>query len=173
MKNVIFLDLDGPVFPSKIFMFEENRDPLNAIHCKKLGLHPFYDYWKADPYAVCAINKFIDIYNVEIVLSTSWADPQLNSKDVLINLFEANGLTINFHKRWRTPRDKFKQRELQIHQWLQEEPSEVNYVILDDIQSGEGLVNPDPALKLKNIFLIDPVEGLKYQEYLDILKKFQ
>lgn len=173
MKNIIFLDLDGPVFPSKIFMFEENRIPLNSATCRKLGIHPFYDYWKADPYAVSALNKFIDIFGAEIVLSSSWADPQLNPKEVLMNLFEANGIACNFHPRWRTPRDKFKQRELQIHQWLEEEPGEVNYVILDDIESGEGLVDPDPHLGLKNIFLIDPVEGMTYKEYLEILGKFK
>lgn len=174
MQNIIFLDFDGPIYPNKIFLFKENRAPLNKKILKDLQVHPFFDYWKACPYAVEMLNRIYEINDCDLVISSSWADDRMHSKDTILKILDINGINVPLHKDWRTHRHASKLRQEQIAAWLKANPTE-NYIILDDVSSGEGLADPDALLSLginpQNVFLVDEKEGLSYADYLKIIER--
>lgn len=173
MPGVIFLDFDGPIFPTKAFLFPENNRPLSFEVCSRLKLHPYVEYWKADPISIAMLNRLLTIYPYDLVISSSWADDWLHEKSQIEGLLNENKLEYTLHRQWRTPRDKHDSREEQIADWLDKNPEyREKYIILDDVSSGAGLADKKGVAKLgldkKNIFLVDIHEGLSYKDYQNI-----
>ncbi len=178
MENIIFLDFDGPIYPNKVFLFKENRKPLNEKYLKSLDIHPFFGYWKACPYAISMLNHIYDISSCDLVISSSWADDRMHTKDSILRILNINEIEAPLHKDWRTHRHISKKREEQIAAWLKAHPTD-NYIILDDHKSGDGLVDKDKLIPLginpDNVFLADEEEGLSYEIYLkmiEVIKKW-
>lgn len=176
MSGVIFLDFDGPIFPTKSFLFPENNGEITKKICEELNLHPYVTYWKADPLSICMLNKLFDLYPYDLVISSSWADDWLHQKNQIESLLIKNELNYSLHKDWKTPRDKYFTRHEQISHWLKLNPEcGNNYIIIDDTSSGAGLADQKEikncGLKKENIFLVDIDEGLLYKDYLKIQKK--
>jgi hypothetical protein len=172
MPGAIFLDFDGPIFPTKVFLFPENRDPKREM-CEKLNLHTYVTYWKADPVAIAMLNKLYEIYPYDLVISSSWADDWLHEKSHIEAVLNINNLKYDFHRMWRTPRDKFDTRHEQIAHWIDKNPEyRDNYIIIDDIASGAGLAEKRTISKVgldkENIFLVDVDEGLTYKQFQEI-----
>jgi hypothetical protein len=173
MAGALFLDFDGPVFPTKAFLFPENNRPLSLEVCSRLKLHPYVEYWRADPIAIAMLNRLLTIYSYDLVISSSWADDWLHEKSQIEALLNENNLEYNLHRQWRTPRDKHDSREEQIADWLDKNPEyREKYIILDDVSSGAGLADKKGVAKLgldkNNIFLVDIHEGLSYKDYQKI-----
>src|SRR5579875_4141819 len=149
MPGAVFLDFDGPIFPTKAFLLPENNKPTNLEMCAQLKLHPYVEYWKADPIAIAMLNKLFNIYPYDLVISSSWADDWLHEKSQIEALLNQNNLEYTFHRQWRTPRDKFNDREEQIAHWLDNNPEyREKYIILDDVSSGAGLADKKAISKL-------------------------
>ncbi len=176
MPGVIFLDFDGPIFPSKVFLFPENSGEISVEKCKTLELHPYVTYWKADPVAIAMLNKFYEYYPYDLVISSSWADSWLHEKKHIEGVLDENNLTYNLHKNWRTPREKYDTRHEQIAHWLRENPEyKDKYIILDDHSSGDLLFDEETIsnlnLKKENIYLVNVHEGLTYADFKSISKQ--
>ncbi len=176
MPGVIFLDFDGPIFPSKVFLFPENSPNNSKAKCDEFGLHPYVTYWKADPFAIAMLNNLYSIYPYDLVVSSSWADDWLHQKDNIQNVLNANNLEYNLHNDWRTPREKYYTRHEQIFEWLDSHPEyEDKYIILDDLASGDSLDEPKVLEELNiiqdNVFLVNIHDGLSYNQYQKILHK--
>lgn len=169
MAGVIFLDFDGPIFPQKIFLFPENNGPEAKKICEEMELHPYVEYWKADPVAIAMLNNLFNYYPYDLVISSSWADDWLHQKNQIQNVLDKNCLEYTLHPSWRTPRD-YEHRHEQIVHWLELHPSyQNNYIIIDDIESGKGLADKKQlskcGLEQSKIFLVDIEEGLTFKDY--------
>lgn len=178
MPGVIFLDFDGPIFPTKVFIFPENTEPLSKETCLNLKLHPYVTYWKADPVSIAMLNKLFTFYPYDLVISSSWADDWLHEKHQIEGVLNINNLEYNLHKDWRTPRDTFDTRHEQIAHWLERNPEyRDKYIIIDDVSSGAGLADKKAmakiGLKKENTYLVDIDEGLTYKDYKDIARKIK
>lgn len=178
MPGVIFLDFDGPIFPSRIMLMPQNRGKDAKEGCAALNLHPYVDYWYADPVAINMLNILHDIYPYDLVISSSWADEWLHERKEIDGLLNKNGLNYTMHEDWRTPRDFYHGRHEQIGQWLKKHPEyNNNYLILDDILSGPCLNEKDELaehnIKMENIILVDETEGISYKQFLQMTKVVQ
>ncbi|NCQ52367.1 hypothetical protein GW796_10895 [archaeon] len=178
MPGVIFLDFDGPIFPNRVFLLPENSGKLAKENCEELNLHPYVNYWKADPISIAMLNRLLTIYPYDLVISSSWADDWLHEKSQIEGLLIKNELNYNLHKTWKTPRDSYNHRHEQIAHWLSLHPEYGNkYIILDDTSSGAGLADKKLTKEVKlndnNIFLVDVDNGISHKEYLSIVKIMQ
>ncbi len=176
MPGVIFLDFDGPIFPSKVFIYPENNGEDSLAVCKKLNLHPYVNYWKADPNSIIMLNKLYEVYPYDLVISSSWADPWLHERDSIVAVLDINGLEYNLHKDWKTPRDINHFRHAQISDWIKLHPEyKHNYIIIDDHSSGDQLVNSQVLEEYniiqENVFLVDVDEGMSYKQYKQIFNR--
>lgn len=176
MPGVIFLDFDGPIFPSKVFIYPENNGEHSIDFCKKLNLHPYINYWKADPNSIIMLNKLYEVYPYDLVISSSWADPWLHEKESIKALLDANTLNYTFHADWRTPREPNYTRHEQISDWLKLHKEYTdNYIIIDDHSSGDKLSDLETIreynLSEDNIFLVDVENGISYKQYREIYSK--
>ncbi len=178
MPGVLFLDFDGPIFPTKVFLFPENNGKSGESTCKELNLHPYVTYWKADPISIVMLNKLYEIYPYDLVISSSWADDWLHDKQQIEGVLLKNELNYSLHKTWRTPRDSYDTRHEQISHWLKLHPEYGdNYIILDDTSSGAGLADLEEVERCKlnpeNIYLVDIDNGITHQQYLDIFNQLK
>ena len=178
MPGVVFLDFDGPIFPTKVFVLPENNGKESAEVCAELNLHPYVTYWKADPISIAMLNKLYEMYPYDLVISSSWADEWLHGKEQIEGVLIKNELKYNLHSTWRTPRDRYDQRHEQIAHWLKLHPEYGdNYIILDDTGSGAGLADQEEIekynLNSKNIYLVDLDNGLTHKQYQEIMLKLR
>ncbi len=176
MPGVIFLDFDGPIFPSKVFLYPENNGEYSAEFCKKLNLHPYVNYWKADPNSIIMLNKLYEVYPYDLVISSSWADSWLHEKEQIKSVLDINSLNYNLHIDWRTPRDKNHTRHEQISDWLKTHNEyRSNYLIIDDHSSGDQLSDLDVLkehhILEEHVFLVDIDEGISYKQYKQMFSK--
>ena len=172
MPGVIFLDFDGPIFPSKVFIYPENNGDIATSKCKELNLHPYVTYWKADPNSIAMLNQLYEIYPYDLVISSSWADDWLHQKEHIDGVLFSNNLNYTLHTEWRTPRDRYNTRHEQIGHWLRKHPDINNYIVIDDTSSGDMLDDADAlaesGINPKSVFLVDIDEGISYKNYKEI-----
>lgn len=167
-SGVVFLDFDGPIFPNKSLWLPENELHGERI-AREMNLHPYVNYWKADPYAVLALNKLYNYQPFDLVISSSWADDWLHQKSHIEKVLNANNFNYSLHPDWRTPRVNCDRHE-QISDWLKLHP-EVNnkYLILDDLSSGAGLADSNILKKYNllksNIILVNIDDGISFNDY--------
>lgn len=178
MPGVIFLDFDGPIFPTRAMLLPQNRGQLAKNICGELNLHPYVEYWKADEIAISMLNILYEIYPYDLVISSSWADDWLHEKSQIEALLNKNELNFTLHQDWRTPRDFYHGRHEQIGHWLKKHPEvQTNYLILDDLSSGPCLNEPDELnehnLKAENIFLVNENDGISHQQFLMMIQKLK
>lgn len=185
MKNVLFLDFDGPLIPRKALMLPQNQPNFankfpHLNLARKLELHPFIEYWKMDDIAISMLNN-IAKRNCGFVLSTSWIS--LHEFKTLENLLRVNGfkgeflpdstLNVTFCSDDQSTR---LNRAQSIAEWLSRHP-EYNdkYIILDDLISAPEMAKNDLmkmyGLSPSRIFLADIDNGISLRTYEEILTK--
>ncbi len=162
MKNILFLDFDGPMFPNRALFLEENIYPQGKEVCESMGIHPFFEYWKMDPVAVNMIHRLYNLTPFDLVISSSWAG--FNDKDIIEKLLNKNNFDIPIHEDWRSFLPE-KNRLEEITEWLNRNEVD-NYLIIDDHGSGYSLVNCD----LENIILVNEDNGIDLETYLKMTK---
>jgi hypothetical protein len=168
--GIVILDFDGPIFPQKIHLYPQNQGEFSEVKCKKLDLHPYVKYWYADPFAIAILNELKKEFNYKLVISSSWADDHLHKKNHIEALLNENGLIYDIHDDWRTPRNKTKNRNEQIEEWLENHPEIFNnYIVLDDIISAPELYFEktylNSKLLKKNVFLANERDGYNYDQF--------
>jgi hypothetical protein len=174
MKQVIFLDFDGPLFPNRVIKWSL-QNGYNAEGTKFLRDYAelcgdtfgasCLSYTKMDDVAVGMLRKLNNLVDFEVVVSSSWN--RLFSLDTIKKLFELNGLSdLKFHEHWYTPRVSIGgRRTAEIEEWLEDHPEVVNYVIVDDVHSGSCLKTyKSPA----RVVWADPDTGLSEANYTQI-----
>lgn len=105
--NVIFVDIDGPLLPGKMHMFQENDTR------GKPKATPFFDPW-----AVRCFNVWTKYANAKAVLSTNWTHSW--EVDELVKAMEENGLELDWHDEIVTPRRFSPHRAREILEWLED-----------------------------------------------------
>lgn len=166
-QKILFLDFDGPLFNAEALSYPENQPGSHLNICRALGVHPFYDYWKAQTSAVLALNELAH-KGFELVISSSWADPRMHTKQEILGILQANAIKMSLAQKWVTDRECSKIRAEQIHQWLSNNPC-AQYCIWDDKDSGEGLLTPEKyGLEADCIFLADPSSGFSSDQFFMI-----
>lgn len=175
MSYIVFIDFDGPLFPKRTFLMNENKNIFQSQKCKELKLHPYITYWKMDQMAVGMLNNFAE-RGAKFVLSTSWS--QLHDLPTLENLLKINGFNGEIHKDWHLD---FNQEDLnrsqQIKKWLDSHPEyNQKYIMIDDVVSAPEIAKPDLmkmyGLDPYRIFLVDENNGILMKQYHDMLKFF-
>lgn len=154
--KIAFIDFDGPIFNDKSLDLPENTIPaLNKA--SQIGLHPFYNYWKMHEIERQMLLTLIE-KGYLFVVTSSWSNPGMHSKEQIQQLFVENNIPAVFHSDWTLDHNK-DLRSTQILQWLNRHPEVKKYLILDDPQSGEGLIVAKAQGTLENVYLCDPDIG--------------
>lgn len=166
--HIVFLDFDGPIFPGRALLMPENNGGASEI-LRELHLHPFVSYWKADPMAIAMLHELYKVRSFHLVISSSWADDRLHTKEQIERLLNINDVKIPLHKDWRTPRiPGVSERASEISQWLAANKYS-DYMVLDDLDSGPELINDPYIRKLGlnkfKIILVDFEEGITMKDY--------
>ena len=119
------------------------------------------------PQAKSVYKKLCEEYNPKIVVSSSWANSF--AENHFTYMFRVMELPLNLHEDWMTRRqlDNANNRYTQILDWLQRHPEVTDYLILDDTESGESLVNSALA---KNTVFAKVGVGLVEEDY-NLIKK--
>lgn len=113
--KVIFLDIDGPMIPSRAYFLKENRG--------KIGK-------RFDPVAACMLLDVLDVTRSKLVISATVGN---FGYDHVAQLLEYNGIDRSYlHEDPITPRDIYRKREDQIDAWRDMHPEVDKYAVLDD-----------------------------------------
>jgi len=187
MRFYIFLDFDGPLFNRRS---EALRVEGDAGVARGLGVHPFFKYWRMDPVLVGWLQEEKRKHpEVFVVISSSWANPRMNSKEVIEALLSKNGLdprevlaedwSVYSLERGGQEKGGGWIRGVKIFGWLErndpEARQEGRYVVLDDESSGTGLSTAEDVEKCdldpRCVVLCDEEEGYS-EEALRRLSEF-
>ena len=141
MNNIIFLDIDGPLMPTRQWLHPENsllrrefvQDPSTkdaARWWKTINERPdFCERIKFDSVAVEMFNQWARLGNAQVVVASNWAN--WLSKKQLKTIFKCNNLTFKLHRDWRTPKKFTSNRVHEIGMWMTEYPR-ANALVVDD-----------------------------------------
>ena len=173
MNSVIFLDFDGPLYPNRIYLMEENKGISQPQVCIDLKLYPHIHYWKMDHMAVGMINNMADNGSI-FVISSSWAE--INDLESLSGLLKINGFHGKIHKDWTLEHNPTITRSERIKKWLDAHPEfQNNYIVLDDVVSAPEMAKQDLMLLYgldpSRIFLVDNDNGILMNQYHKIMNK--
>jgi GTP cyclohydrolase II len=111
-ERVLFLDMDGVVVTLRSHM------ALGQVG----GMMR-----KFDPIAIGYINRFCAEFDMSIVVSSVWRKSH-NVPELLV----AEGVTVPFHKDWKTGNGRTGFRGQEIQDWLEAHPEAKHYSIWDD-----------------------------------------
>lgn len=167
-RNVIFLDIDGPLLSARQWMTKENVEVLKKA---KGDVQDICANWslkkdiRFDPVGVWMFNTWAKYSNALIVLSTNWLDHTRPLE--LFELFCINGLEITTHKHFRTSKKMSSHRSSEIWSWLEEHDESVDrFIIVDD----DYTVNPE-TLRCCGDDMIELAEHVVYVDYENGLSK--
>lgn len=184
--NIIFLDLDGPMFPDRVIRYHpDNRKPYPGAD-KEFG--ETLTYWRMCETSRNFWSHINQCFDFEVVISSSWRR-FYNDPTVFIDLFSTNDLPLKLHEDWRSRYLNQKMTDYkcyradEIHAWLLDHPLVKNFLILDDPESGSSL---DDSLchgnfdethnyMKENIILVNPDMGLSsynMKKIIELMKKW-
>ena len=133
MNNVvIFLDIDGVIFPNRQWYTKENRAVLNECTNTKdiVNQIALKKRLRFDPVALVMIETLAKLSNAKIVISSNWC--KHTTKQEFKQIFKANKFDIELHKDTFTPKRMSSYRVNEIDWWLKDHPEVTNFVIFDD-----------------------------------------
>lgn len=133
-RNIIFIDIDGPLLPTKQWMTKENaavlaegKGFLNTI----AGDFALKRNIRFDPVAVWMFNMWAKYSNALGVLSTNWMNH--TTIEEMEELFSLNGLNIELHRDPITPKKMSSYRCNEIQWWIDEYQKEIDlFIAVDD-----------------------------------------
>lgn len=159
--TVIFVDIDGPLLPARMhydksnasFIFDHRQRWKNKFSVKRKV--------KFDPTMCYVLNKWIELSEAKIVLSTAWT--KYTDFTEFEFIFGKNGIQFNtIHDDWRTEKNLNGQtRGDEIARWLEEHQDSVsNYLVLDD----DSTVLNHPKIRPTQVLLIDFLNGISWRQ---------
>lgn len=158
--NVLFLDLDGPVFPDRYIRCcpEQSAIPQSLKNIEGIT------YWKMDPMSVSMLNRLYDIHKFKTVISSTWR--RFVNKEQMQALFAENDLELQLHDEWMTPISSYHCRHGEIKTWL--DMNEVNdYMAIDDNESGHHL---DIIMPADKIVMVNIEFGISIDNFMKMLR---
>lgn len=167
--HVVFLDFDGPMFPTKMCLFPQNDELLNEYKRKEIGLDlELYKIWKMDDFAVIVLNKLYEYFPFEIVVSSNWGNG--NSKQTIQKLLDANGITVPLAQDYRLAKINMSRLE-RISDYIKRNKVR-NYIAIDDYDSCPDMVEPElvkcAELSNEKLFCIDFDNGISLKNFRDM-----
>lgn len=152
MTKVIFLDIDGPVIPSRAF----------ALPGQTL---PFTEF---DPCCVGILNRLCDELGYKIVLHTSWIKPRIKGGRGTFDHCVRQGIKMeHFHEdAWCD--EYIDWRYTRIHEWLQRHPEVTDYIIFDDEPYNIDRSGVDHGYLADHLYLVDYDIGITPDMYIKI-----
>ena len=164
-ETIIFLDFDGPLLPARFHFIPPNNEILmedytgeyQDSHEKKLKI-------KFDPVAIHALNRWTEVSDAKIVLSTHWS--KYATKEQLIEYLKNNGFlyTDRIHEHWTTTKHKLWNRGDEISYWLSSHRGEIkNYLIFEDDFS----VLNHPHIDPKKVILANFHNGISWEQIFE------
>ena len=151
--KVIFVDIDGPLLPGKMHLFEENRTNVpKAIP-------------KFDEFAIRAFNLWAKYSEAKIVFSTYWAE--YFTADELKNIMLKNGLGFDYHEDVITPKKHTSTRNAEINWWLEEHPEVTHWIAVDDDTDCRALEEYDDINETGRWIEVNFNDGISLRNFYD------
>ncbi len=193
MSNVLFLDFDGPLFPSRTIQWHPDNRARTYPGTVLKGLSNPHSprYWKMDEISVDMLNELYKVYAFDTVVSSSWR--RVCSLEFIEELFQVNGLNLTLHEDWDTPTRTFRncRRSEEINEWMEAHPDVEDCMVIDDRSSGESLFGlqqarsnariygdrkfVEPYPRIGKIMMVDEEFGISRYDFLnmqDYIKEF-
>ena len=163
--KIIFLDLDGPMIPSRAYLLE-NQTGVNQKMPEDKQLGCVVTVF--DPVAVGIINNLCAERDWKIVLHSSWV--RITGGEKTLEHCIKQGLKAeHFHEEHPFCDEDENWRFTRIAKWLDKHPECEQYVILEDEPYKADIYNyPHPKNIEKHLLLIDFEDGLLMSHYRKI-----
>lgn len=137
-RPTLFLDCDDVLCPNT---------PYGGLHVQRAFARPTEappDFFERlfSPEAVGVLNKLIEEFSPGVVLTTSWL--ALLDRAHFVDLFSRCGLervSSHLHQYWDAPTNRGGSRLAAIEGWIARHHEGEPILILDDVQSGESLID--------------------------------
>ena len=146
---MIFLDFDGPLFPTRSFYHPRNQTVFPR---------------QFDPFAVGMIQWCATKADAQYVISSSWRD---SGRELIGQIFEENGFETNrIHEDWCTPRfgaGSLGERTEEILLWLNAHPEVTMWAAIDDFGDQK---------RLPGLIKVTFDDGFLYRHFLKLKKLF-
>lgn len=117
--RILYLDVDGVLITWRSHFAFSAKPEDNRFSAGTWGHY--------DPITAAFLAKFCTVYNIKIVVSSTW---RVNEKNCF-ELLEKCNLKQFLHEDWRTIQSGEK-RVFQIQEWLDRHPEVEDYLIIDD-----------------------------------------
>ena len=168
-QNIIFVDIDGPLLPGKLNLFEQNHK-ITRQNLDKA--EPMFD-----PFAVKVFNLWARYGNAKIVFSTNWATQHKMTIDILKEIMRLNGLSFDYHHEILTPKKFTSERGSEIWWWILDNMKDGDrFIAVDDDQSCEyiqkyiGHNNKDNPKVEGGWINVDFQNGISWENFMDGLE---
>jgi hypothetical protein len=141
--NIIFLDIDGPMIPSAMFLIDQN-----ASYGRKFS-----------PICIAVANEMCRVSNANIVFNTT----HNRDADELREAIYTQGLNPGYVHSDSHTRYPNVGRGLAIKEWLANHPEVERWVAIDDVKCADGdnmiLVDPDVGIHVGTLYQVCNVFG--------------
>lgn len=156
MQKILFLDIDGPLIPSRMYKAPGQTRPWVTMF---------------DPAAVGMLNTIADKTGCKFVVHSSWVRttmhydmlPKTNTP-VLDHMINQGILADYFHDDWIAQYTFSGNRWHAISDWIIDQDNKVDYLILDD-----AIMPPDFPLDKARQIIVNFDEGFTYAQFQYIL----
>lgn len=153
-KYALFLDFDGVIH---VFYKEGTLKYEQAL--KRMQNH--FDF--VDPEALENVDRLIENYNLDIIVSSSW---RYNGLSYCREYLKKSGMKNYKTVIDTTQTESYMDRRLEITEYLLEHPVYSGFIVLDDI----------PMTEFKGSYIsIDPTEGFdedKFEQASQVLRRY-
>lgn len=166
MNRVIFLDIDGPLLPTRMWWHKTNqklrRDNTDLVRSDNLL------NIKLDPIAIEYFNYWVKFSGAKIVLATNWVYHK--SVEQIAEMLRKNGMVFELHSNPITPkRFRGSHRMNEINQWLEDNEDTDQWLIVDD---DIDYIYFDKEVEGQHIINVNLDEGITNKQFFDGLKHF-
>lgn len=161
--NIIFVDIDGPLLPRKMYLFHNNHKP-HKVQTSQPDLHmPLFD-----PYAIRCFNLWAKYGQAQVVFSTNWGYSY--SVEDLKAMMHHNGLEVEYHEQVVTPKRFSSSRHTEILDWLRHYSQHGDrFLVVDDdtsCQYIQPILDDEPNIKAIGGWVeIDFNDGINYDNF--------
>jgi len=171
VNKVLFLDVDGPLIPARALFLPGNLRPT------------LQGQWAFDPCAVGMLNFLawavpdlvgvISSHRVGLASPRGYEGHSTFERAFWERVLADNGLKIQLHHDWITPRRVTRHPKLQeIGQWLAAHPEITEFAVIEDDFNGNGSHPTPEQVDQFHIVATDYLQGLSYPCLTSLARKF-
>jgi len=154
--NAVFIDIDGPVLPLRMWAASEN---IRLLDEKVIDRSPRLRF---DPGCVGLVVRLCELSNAQLVLASNWRRTWAHGLAALHAKLIAEGLRADlWHEDWMLPVVGSKSSELAS--WLESNPIEAGAFI-----DNEPILTPDPV----RMITVSEADGFGLSAYRSALAVF-